>query len=229
MTMRPISVYVGYDPREKVAFYTFCESLIAKSSNLLRITPLALHHFDEYEERHSDGSNEFIYSRFLVPYLSNFDGFSIFFDGDMLIRTDISDLLDLIDPNYAVQVVKHNYKTKFEKKYLGSINENYPRKNWSSVIIFNNSHPKHRVLTPEFIASSTGKFLHRFSWLDDSDIGELPLDWNWLVSEYPANDEAKLWHFTIGTPCFKDFAVQDGSDDWRAVRDEVVSHVETGH
>ena len=113
---------------------------------------------------------------------------------------------------YQSQLV--DYKTKFKKKYLGNINEDYPRKNWSSVILWNCSHPKHKILTPSFVSQQTGKFLHRFSWLEDNEIGELPIEWNWLAIEYEANPNAKLIHYTLGTPCFKEFKNTDMSDQW---------------
>ena len=98
-------------------------------------------------------------------------------------------LYDLYDKDYAVQVVKHNYKTKYKDKYLGQKNEDYPRKNWSSLIIWNCSHPKNKILTPKLISEKNGSFLHRFSWLDDSDIGELDKSWNWLAMEYPEKND----------------------------------------
>ena len=121
-------------------------------------------------------------------------------DGDMLLRDDINKLWELRDETKAVQVVKHDYKTKMTEKYLGSKNENYPRKNWSSVIVWNcYSHPN-RKLTPEFIEKSTGAELHRFTWIEDSRIMELPKEWNWLVQEDGPNPDAKLLHFSSGVP-----------------------------
>ena len=209
-----IKLYVGFDPKEAIAYHVFIQSVINNSSAPIQITPLALSLLDEFKETHNDRSNDFIYSRFLTPYLNNFEGWAIFADGDMICNTDIKELIDLADPDKAVSVVKHNYKTKFKKKYLGNINEDYPRKNWSSVILWNCSHPKHKILTPSFVAQQTGKFLHRFSWLEDYEIGELPIEWNWLAIEYEANPNAKLIHYTLGTPCFKDFKDTDMSDLW---------------
>jgi len=209
-----IKLYVGFDPKEAIAYHVFIQSVINNSSAPIQITPLALSLLDEFKETHNDRSNDFIYSRFLTPYLNNFEGWAIFADGDMICNADIKELIDLADPDKAISVVKHNYKTKFKKKYLGNINEDYPRKNWSSVILWNCSHPKHKILTPSFVAQQTGKFLHRFSWLEDYEIGELPIEWNWLAIEYEANPNAKLIHYTLGTPCFKDFKDTDMSDLW---------------
>lgn len=209
-----INLFVGFDPREAVAYHVFCNSIIQNTSVPVQITPLVLSQLQEFNERHDDRSNDFVYSRFLTPYLSDFKGWTIFADGDMICQGDLKELIDMADPSKAVMVVKHDYQTKATQKYLGNINENYPRKNWSSVILWNCDHPKHKILTPDFVSKQTGKFLHRFSWLDDQDIGELPLEWNWLASEYRVNREAKLIHFTLGTPCFKDYKNSDMADIW---------------
>ena len=209
-----INLFVGFDPREAVAYHVFCNSIIQNTSVPVQITPLALSQLQEFNETHDDRSNDFVYSRFLTPYLSDFKGWAIFADGDMICQGDLKELIDMADPSKAVMVVKHDYQTKATQKYLGNINENYPRKNWSSVILWNCDHPKHKILTPDFVSKQTGKFLHRFSWLDDQDIGELPLEWNWLAIEYKANREAKLIHYTLGTPCFKDYKNSDMADIW---------------
>ncbi len=212
--MSMINLYVGYDEREAIAYHVFCHSVIKNTSIPVKITPLVLSQLKEFNETHQDRSNDFVYSRFLTPYLNEFDGWAIFADGDMICQADLKELIGMADPNKALMVVKHDYQTKASIKYLGNINENYPRKNWSSVILWNCSHPKHKILTPEFVSNQTGKFLHRFSWLDDNDIGELPVEWNWLACEYEKNTEAKLIHYTLGTPCFKDFRDTDMAEIW---------------
>ena len=209
-----INLYVGYDEREAIAYHVFCHSVIKNTSLPVKITPLVLSQLKEFNETHQDRSNDFVYSRFLTPYLNEFDGWAIFADGDMICQADLKELIGMADPNKALMVVKHDYQTKASIKYLGNINENYPRKNWSSVMLWNCSHPKHKILTPEFVSKQTGKFLHRFSWLDDNDIGELPVEWNWLACEYEKNTEAKLIHYTLGTPCFKDFRDTDMAEIW---------------
>jgi len=209
-----IKIVVGFDQRESIAYHVFIQSIIENSSLPVLFVPLAINVLNGYKETHTDKSNDFIYSRFLTPYLNNFNGWAIFADGDMICQADIKELWDLRDESKALLVVKHDYQTKVHKKYLGNINENYPRKNWSSVILWNCAHPKHKILTPEFIASQTGKYLHRFSWLDDNDIGELPKEWNWLAIEYPENKNAKLIHYTLGTPCFKEYKNTEMADIW---------------
>ena len=158
-----------------------------------------------YRENHGDGSNAFIYSRFLVPYLCSFKGHAIYLDGDMVVKADIAELWAMRDHLKAVQVVKHDYRTKHPVKYFGAKNEDYPRKNWSSVMLWNCAHYANRKLGPEYVAGNTGAHLHRFQWLPDERIGSIPLEWNWLVGEYADNPQAKLLHYTLGTPCIEGF------------------------
>jgi len=221
-----ITIVVGFDQRESVAYHTFTQSILEKSSLPVSFIPLAINTLKDYEEKHIDKSNDFIYSRFLTPYLNNFQGWAIFADGDMICQADIKDLWDLRDESKALLVVKHNYQTKSHHKYLGNINENYPRKNWSSLILWNCGHSKHQILTPDFIANQTGKFLHRFSWLDDTDIGELSPEWNWLAIEYPENKNAKLIHYTLGTPCFKDYRNSEMSEIWHVTQKRILDGME---
>lgn len=210
-----INIYVGFDDREAVAYHTFCQSILSRSSVPVSFTPLALKMLNKiYTEFHTDGSNAFIYSRFLVPFLQKFQGWAIFADGDMTCHEDIAKLWELRDESKAVMVVKHDYKTKFNKKYLGNNNADYPRKNWSSIILFNCGHPSNKVLTPKFIENATGAQLHRFSWLTDDLIGEIPKEWNWLDSEYEENETAKLIHYTVGTPCFTDYQNAGQANKW---------------
>lgn len=216
--MIPIPVFVGYDPREAIAYHVCVNSIIRNASAPVAIVPVALNLFKDYTETHTDGSNHFIYTRFLVPWLMNWKGRAVFIDGDMIVRGDIVDLYNLLDLDKDVAVVKHDYKTKRSEKYLGAKNEDYPRKNWSSVIVWNcNSFPN-RKLTPEFVMKATGAELHRFSWLDDNRIQSLPPEWNWLPDEYGANPDAKLLHYTLGTPCFHEFADTPQGDLWHRER-----------
>jgi lipopolysaccharide biosynthesis glycosyltransferase len=216
--MRPIPIFIGYDPREAIAYHTCANSIIRNATKPVAIVPLALNLFEDYKETHNDGSNHFIYSRFLVPHLMDFSGHAIFIDGDMIVRGDITELWNLRSSALDVQVVKHDYQTKMTEKYLGSKNENYPRKNWSSVILWNCNSWPNRKLTPEFVEKATGAQLHRFSWIDDDRIGELPREWNWLPDEYGANKQAKLLHYTLGTPCFHEFADTPQGEEWHRER-----------
>ena len=214
--MKPIPIFIGYDPREAVAYHTCVNSIIRHASKPVAIIPLALNLFEDYNETHTDGSNQFIYSRFLVPHLMEYNGKAIFIDGDMIVRDDIVKLWELTEGHtrWDVAVVKHDYKTRMTEKYLGSKNENYPRKNWSSVIVWNRSSHPNRKLTPTFIEKSTGAELHRFTWIEDERILELPKEWNWLPDEFGPNPDAKLLHYTLGTPCFHEFATTPQGEEW---------------
>lgn len=216
--MQTIPIFIGYDPREAIAYHVCANSIIRHATQPVSIIPLALNLFKDYTETHTDGSNQFIYSRFLVPHLMNYNGWAIFIDGDMIVRSDITELWNLQQHDKDIMVVKHDYKTKMSSKYLGSKNEDYPRKNWSSVILWNCRSFPNRKLTPEFVQKSTGAELHRFTWLDDSRIGELPIEWNWLPDEFGVNDQAKLLHYTLGAPCFHEFADTPMGDQWHRER-----------
>lgn len=204
----PIRVFVGYDPREAVAYHVCCQSIIDNTKEQVAFYPV------RGERR--DGSNDFIYARFLVPYLCGFNGSAIFVDGDMIARGDIADLYAERRMDVGVQCVQHDYKTKHPTKYLGNKNEDYPRKNWSSVTIWNCGFYPNRVLTPEFVGRASGEFLHRFQWLRDEQIGVLPDAWNRLVLEQEIQPTDNLLHYTIGTPCFAEYADCDGADEWHA-------------
>lgn len=209
-----ITVFIGYDTRETVAFHVCVNSIIRHASQPVSIVPLALNLLNDYTETHTDGSNSFTYSRFLVPYLMRYQGHAIYLDGDMVVLEDMANLYKLSSNNHAVQVVKHNYNTTRPIKYLGSKNENYPRKNWSSVMIWNCAHESNRVLIPEYIEKHAGAHLHRFAWLRDREIGDLPVEWNWLPDEFGSNTQAKLLHYTLGTPCFDEFSNGPQSESW---------------
>jgi lipopolysaccharide biosynthesis glycosyltransferase len=180
---------------------------------------MALHLLRDYEETHTDGSNQFIYSRFLVPYMMGFKGWAVFCDGDMVVKDDIAKLWALRSDEYGAMVVKHDYQSKHRTKYVGTsmetINPNYPRKNWSSVILWNCEHPANLILTPEYVRAHPGSVLHRFSHLLESELGELPKEWNWLVGEYPENPDAKLIHYTLGIPAIEAYKDCEHAREWR--------------
>jgi hypothetical protein len=141
-----VRVFIGFDPREAAAYHTCVQSIIETCSRPeeLQFTPVT-------GERR-DGSNAFIYARFLVPYWCDFKGEAVFLDGDMIVRSDIRELSGMV--NHGVAVVKHAYTTKHPIKYLGNKNEDYPRKNWSSVIWWNCGFYPNRILHPDFVASA---------------------------------------------------------------------------
>jgi hypothetical protein len=212
------SVYIGYDSRESVAFYTLAHSILRRASGPVSITPLMRSQLGSLytRPRGPTESTEFALTRFLVPALSGYRGWALFMDCDMLCRADILQLQAQIDrqPDKAVLVCQHDYVPKTERKFLDQIQTRYPRKNWSSVMIFNNERCK--VLTPEYVNSASGLDLHRFNWLQDSQIGALPLEWNWLVGEYPYRADARIVHYTLGGPYFDEYRDCDYAAEWFA-------------
>jgi lipopolysaccharide biosynthesis glycosyltransferase len=214
-----IRIFIGYDPREAIAFHTCVNSIIRHSSKPVSITPLALNNLSDYSEIHNDASNQFVYSRFLIPHLMRHNGWALYIDGDMIVRDDIAKLFDLIQHDKSVMVVKHDYQTKATKKYLNSKNEDYPRKNWSSVILWNCGSAINNKLTPEYVQKAKGSELHRFAWIPDERIGELSVEWNWLPQEHGIWDNAKLIHYTLGTPCFKEYHNDLMADEWHNERE----------
>jgi len=221
-----LKIVVGFDQRESVVYHTFCQSVLSRSSTPVCFIPLALNTLSNYKETHSDGSNEFIYSRFLTPFLCEYTGWALYADGDMVCLSDINEIFKFADQSKAVQVVKHDYLSSYTSKYFGNKNENYPRKNWSSIILWNCSHPSNKKLTKSLVESSSGKFLHRFSWLDDAEIGDLPLEWNWLATEYKDNYEANLIHYTLGSPCLSDYKDCKMADLWHGEFEKTIEGID---
>jgi lipopolysaccharide biosynthesis glycosyltransferase len=217
--LSPIRIFLGFDQREAVAYHTMCQSIIDRTTAPVAITPLASSMFEEIAPE-SDGTNAFTLTRFLVPYLCNYSGWAIFADSDMLVREDLKELWDMRGKyvfDKGAAVVKHAYKTKAPLKYVGTEmeagNEDYPRKNWSSLILWYCGHAANRVLTPEFIREKGGKYLHRFQWLSDEQIGTIPQDWNHLVGEYPTQ-RASNFHYTLGVPAFKHYSTGHEALHW---------------
>lgn len=224
MTSQMARIFIGFDSKEVVAYHVLCQSIQEKSSIPVQFMPIALNNVSNIftRERNQLQSTEFSFSRFLVPYLSNYEGWSLFADCDMLMRADIAELWSLCDDRYAAMCVKHDYVPKVETKFLGQTQTKYEKKNWSSVILFNNA--KCRALTPEFVNTATGLQLHQFKWLESDDqIGELPPAWNWLVNEYDYNEDAKLVHFTDGGPYFEEYKNDDYAPEWFAARERILS------
>lgn len=219
-----IPIFIGYDPRESIAYHVLAQSIINRTSVPVSIAPLSERMLRGFDGQR-DGTNAFIYSRFLVPELSGYQGWAVFMDADMLLRDDLVKLWDQRDDSKAVMVVKHDYHTTAARKLVGTpmecANSDYPRKNWSSMVLWNCGHPQNRILTREFVQEAPGSVLHRFSWLSDDLIGGIGPAWNHLVGEHPKNDQAKLVHFTLGAPCFEYYRKCEHSHEWHRVKDDV--------
>jgi len=206
--MNKNKIYVGYDDLQDIA-YNVCDYSIKKHSAIdVEIEKINNKTIDGYDRDHDPlASTPFTYARFYIPFINDYNGFSIFCDGDFLFIDDIKKLIDLFDPKYAVQVVKHDYTPSNTIKMNDKVQSIYPKKNWSSLILWNNEHPKNKQLTLDLLNKATGSFLHQFKWLnDDDDIGYIPYEWNWLVGWYEETENAKprALHFTEGGPWLKD-------------------------
>ena len=218
-----IRVFIGYDPRETVAFNVLAHSIQARASQPVSITPLMLSQLKGVltRERHRLQSTDFSFSRFLTPYLSGYEGWSVFMDCDMLVLTDITELWELRDDRYAVMVVKHHHVPQESVKFLGEPQTKYEKKNWSSVMLFNNS--RCRALTPDYINRASGLELHQFKWLESDElIGALPDTWNHLVGYNAPRKDACLVHFTQGGPYFAQYKDCEYAGAWFAERDAML-------
>ena len=214
-----LTVYIGYDHVESVAFHTLVHTIHSKSSKPVRIVPLNINSLKEVftRERDPKQSNDFSFTRFLVPYLNNYNGYAIFMDCDMILRTDIYKIFDQLknQEDKAVYVVKHDYEVKEGLKYLNTVQYAYPRKNWSSFVLWNCNHPSNKKVDLNHVNNGSAMELHRFLWLDDNEIGELDIRWNWLVGDYinPPID-VNVVHWTLGGPYFNEFKDADFAKEW---------------
>lgn len=222
-------IFIGYDKHESVASYVLEHSINARSSIPVAITHLNRDHMRGFftRARGEFDSTDFSISRFLVPWLCGYEGFAVFMDCDMLVQSDVAELsnyMTLMDSyNYAVRVVKHDYAVRDATKFLGQPQTAYSRKNWSSVMIFNNRLCQN--LTLDYVNEAQGLDLHQFKWCKDHQIAGMPKEWNWLVGEEGyERGSPKLIHYTKGTPCFPEYAHQDFAELWHAEREAMLSH-----
>ncbi len=219
-----LKVFIGYDPKEDEAWNVCSFSILRHAKSKTSTHPLkqeSLRELGLYTRGVDQGaSTEFSISRFLTPFLSAQSGWALFVDCDFLFTVDVSNVFEGLDTSKAVYVVKHDYTPTKSIKMDGAAQSIYPRKNWSSFMLFNCSHPDVKSLTPDVINSASPKYLHRFEWVtDDRDIGELPILWNFLEGEYdvPLNLPYAI-HYTNGGPWFKDWENVDFAEEWRNER-----------
>ncbi len=222
-----IRLFTGHDQREEVGTWVFASSVLRNSSVPVQFMPLYKPALEtEFRESFKEGTNGFTMSRFLIPALCDFAGTAIFADGaDMVCRGDLADLDALRDPQYAVQVVKHDYVSRHDRKYRGTRmearNEMYPRKNWCSLMLINCAHPAWREMTPGAVARWTLAELLQLRFLPDALVGSLPLQWNWLCDEYGPSSDAKILHWTAGIPGFPAYADAPMAPAWRSAHERM--------
>ena len=227
--MRELSCFIGYDSKEDIAYRVCKYSLNKRSSIKTNIFSLKLDELvaKNYYYRSIDplASTQFTYSRFLVPSLMNFKGWALFCDCDFIFFSDVANLIKNIDESKAVYCVQHDYTPKEKHKMDGKKQTIYPRKNWSSFILFNCSHPSNKKLTKDLVNTETGAFLHQFKWLEDEEIGSLDERWNWLegwTSSHNSNQPYAV-HFTRGGPWFSEWQDVEFAKEWNNERDEYLS------
>jgi len=215
-----MKVFVGYDPREDIAYQVCKHSILTRQPNA-NVRPLVQKELRDagWYTRPVDklASTEFTFTRFLVPELANFEGWAVFMDCDMILTTDIKELFDQADDKYAVMCVQHDYTPKEGMKMDGQKQTVYPRKNWSSVVLFNCAHPSNARLTQDMVNDPelNGAYFHRFSWLKDEEIGELDHTWNYLVGVYDDIETPKLIHYTEGGPWFENYRDCEFNELWK--------------
>lgn len=193
------AIWSGYDPRVPLQYNVLAHSIVTTASRPISVTPLIIEQVDQvakdlgYPGFNRMGLTCFTYTRFMVPFLNNYEGWSLFMDSDMLVQDDIHKLLAMADDRYTVMVVKN--KIRFE---------------WASLMLFNNS--KCKVLTPEFV--STSKDLHRIKWCSEDEIGELPAEWNHLENVDEPKEKVSLIHYTQGVPYWEKTANTPNAASW---------------
>lgn len=222
----PIRVFLGHDRRVPIVSQVAVHSIDRRASVPVSTTKLNIASLQKSglmtRALQGNQSTEFSFSRFLAPFMANYEGWVIFMDNDVILQADIAELWALRDDKYAVMCVKHDHNPTEDVKFLGQEQTKYEKKNWSSVMLFNTA--KCRALTPDYVNSATGLDLHRFHWLEgDHLIGEIPAEWNFLV-DYSAGDPAdqKLLHYTDGGPYYEAYLNCQAADRWIAERDDMM-------
>ena len=224
---KPVKVFIGWDSREDIAYQVAKQSIEMHSTIPVDIQPLKQKELrrDGWYTREVDklASTEFTFTRFLLPELCNFEGWALFIDCDFVFKNDIKELFDQIDDNYALMCAQHDYTPKEGSiKMDGQVQQQYPRKNWSSMMLINCGHPANHVVTKSFVNNEalTGAYLHRFSWLKDEQIGEISHEWNWLVGWYkePEDGTPKALHYTEGGPWFEEYKDCEYAKDWYQIQ-----------
>jgi lipopolysaccharide biosynthesis glycosyltransferase len=220
-----MKVFVGWDSREDIA-YQICKHSILKVSPTTDVVPLVQDDLRTVGLYTRDvdplSSTEFTFTRFLIPEIMNYKGWALFCDCDIVFLEDIQKLFDQVDDKYAIMCAKHDYEVKEGTKMDGKVQHVYPRKNWSSVMLINCGHPSNSVVDRHLVNTETGKYLHRFSWLEDREIGEISHEWNWLVGVYnePQDGHPNAIHYTEGGPWFDNYKDCEYAEVWKELLED---------
>jgi lipopolysaccharide biosynthesis glycosyltransferase len=222
----PLKIFIGYDSREDIAYQTAKLSIEKHASVPVEIIPLKLKWLKKsgVYTRPVDklASTEFTFTRFLLPHLTELKGWALFIDCDFIFLEDVAKLFAQTKDEYAVMCAQHDYTPAEGTKMDGQQQHQYPRKNWSSMMMINCSHPSNAVVTNDFVNNvyKTGAYFHRFSWLNDEEIGKLSHEWNWLVEWYkaPKDGTPKALHYTEGGPWFKEYQNCEYAFEWYKIK-----------
>ncbi len=225
----PLLVFIGFDPREEIAFDVCRHSLLRRSSVPLHVRALrqdglrvaglyrrACFVRDGQQVDAIDGrpfSTEFSFTRFLVPALCRYEGWALFVDCDFLFLADVAELCRHMDESKAVMVCRQRHDPAEGVKMDGQAQSRYRRKNWSSFMLLNCGHPAVKRLTVAAVNEQPGSWLHGFEWLEDGRIGDLPHAWNWIAGT--TRGSPKAIHYTSGGPWFTDHASVAFAREWR--------------
>jgi len=220
--IKPFKIFIGWDSREDIAYQVCKKSILDTATVPVEIIPLKQKVLKSegvyWREKDKLASTEFTFTRFLVPTLQDFMGWALFIDCDFVALEDVKKLFDQRNDKYAVMCAHHDYTPKEGTKMDGEKQTVYPRKNWSSMMLINCAHPSNAKLSAEFVNNPEidGKYLHRFSWLKDNEIGKLSHEWNWLVGWYkePTDGKPKFLHYTEGGPWFDNYKNCEYSSEW---------------
>ena len=226
--MMEMKVFIGWDSREDIA-YQVAKYSIQKHNPSVQVYPLKLPTLKELgiytRDVDAKASTEFTFSRFFVPMLTGYKGWALFIDCDFLCLADVKELFNQANDNYAVMVAKHDYTPKATTKMDGQTQTVYPRKNWSSCMLWNCEHPSNRLLDLNAMNTNDGMWHHRFTWLPDHEIGEISHEWNWLTDWYeaPQDGSPKMLHYTEGGPWFEHLQDVPYAQEWRDAEREYKS------
>mgnify|MGYP001593135349 CR=1 FL=1 len=231
--IKPLKIFVGWDSREDIAYQVCKASIESLASVPIEVIPLKQKELRKHKTytRPDDklASTEFTFTRFLIPHLTEFDGWALFIDCDFVALEDVKLLFDQADEKYAVMCAQHDYTPKETVKMDGQVQHIYPRKNWSSMMLINCGHPSNAIVTADFVndVHKTGAYLHRFSWLQDEEVGELSYEWNWLVGWYnePDDGKPKFLHYTEGGPWFKEYESCEYASEWYNARSRMQEEI----
>lgn len=226
--MNILNIFIGYDSAAPVLYNVAQHSIHSRTKSQCIVRPLILNQLKTIYSRspHQLASTEFSFSRFLVPYLSGYQGWSLFMDNDVVVLDDIQNIFDLADDAFSVMCVKHEHEPKDTKKFLGKTQTSYEKKNWSSFLLFNNS--KCKALTPEYVENASGLELHQFHWLDAEDlIGSIPISWNYLAgysNKGLSKDDIQMIHYTDGAPCYDGYEDSEDSEIWLKEKESMINN-----